>query len=224
MNNYMHVASRTRLHRKQCCLRHIVRSITCLTVCLLVIVLSACSDFWVDPKLTSVAINPAAASIEMGKTLQLTAVGGYDDGTSKKLMSDVTWSSSDSSVASVSPSGLLQGVNPGTATITASNLDKNGTTTAMVTLSSLESIVVAPSSASIRAGETQAFNATAILNDGTSMDVTESVTWKSSNMDVAKIGSAGVAIGNTVTTVQTTTITATSGNIVSNRVALTVTP
>jgi len=194
-----------------------------LCICAMVTLFPSCADFWVDPKLTSVAVSPASASVAVGKTAQLSAVGGYDDGTSKKLNS-VSWSSSDSSVATVSTGGLLVGVSGGTATITATELDQSGTASAMVTLTNVESIVVEPSSASIRAGETQAFTATAILNDGTSVDATTAVTWRSSDTNVAKIGSTGMAIGNSVSTTQSTMISATSGNIVSNNVVLTVSP
>jgi uncharacterized protein YjdB len=224
MNNFLSARSRTSPHPEQYRLGPTLRILAAVTLCVMVVVLGSCGDFWVDPKLTSVAISPSSSSVEVGKTMQLTAVGGYDDGTSKKLTSDVSWSSSDSTVATVSSSGLLQGINPGTATITASHLDKSGTTTALITLINVESIVVAPSTSSIRSGETQAFTATAILKDGTSVDATEAVTWNSSNQDVAKIASTGVAIGNTVSSVQTTTITATSGSTVSNQVTLTVTP
>jgi len=223
MSSRMQDGSRTRSDREQCFSSRLLQVVSGMLLCVMATMLCSCGDFWVDAKLTSVAINPATASAEVGKTVQLTAVGGYDDGTSKKLTS-VTWSSSDNSVASVSSSGLIQGIAPGTATITASDLDKSGTTTVMITLSGVESIVVAPSSASIRGGETQAFNATAILNDGTSVDATDAVTWNSSDQSVAKIGSNGKAIGNSVSSTQTTTITATSGNIVSNKVMLTVSP
>jgi len=223
MSSCMQDGSRKRSYRKQCFSGRPFQIVLGMLLGVLATILCSCGDFWVDPKLTSVAINPAAASAEVGKTVQLTAVGGYDDGTSKKLTS-VTWSSSDSSVASVSSSGLLQGVAPGNATITASELDTSGTTTVMITLSGVESIVVAPSSASIRGGETQAFNATAILNDGTSVDATDAVTWNSSDQNVAKIGSNGTAIGNSVSSTQTTTITASSGNTVSNKVMLSVSP
>lgn len=210
--------------RREPCIPGPIRIVAGVLLCVLVTVLCSCGDFWVDVKLTSVAIDPANASVEVGKSVQLTAVAGYDDGTSKKLTTSVTWSSSDSSVASVSSSGVLKGVSAGTATITASQLDKSGTTSAMITLSNVESIVVAPSTSSIRGGETQAFTATAILDDGTSVDATDAVTWKSSNTDVAKISSSGLAIGNTVSSTQTTTITATSGSLVSNKVTLTVSP
>lgn len=200
------------------------RILPSLLLCVLTIILCSCNNFWVDPKLTSVAVTPASPSVAVGKTVQLTAVGGYDDGTSNKLTSSVTWSSSDSGVASVSTSGLLEGVSAGTATITASQLDKSGTTAAIITLSNVESIVIAPSSASIRAGATQPFTATAILNDGTSVDATNAVTWNSSDQNVAKIASTGLAIGNSVSSTQTTTITATSGSIVSNQAVLTVSP
>src|SRR5579884_4048444 len=223
MSSWIQDGSRTTSFREQCFSGRSLQIVLGILIFVLTTMLCSCGDFWVDPKLTSVAINPATASAQVGKTLQLTAVGGYDDGTSKRLTS-VTWSSSDSSVASVSSSGLVEGVSAGTATITASDLDKSGTTTVMITLSGVESIVVSPSSASIRSGETQAFVATAILNDGTSVNATEAVTWNSSNQDVAKIASTGVSFGNTVSSTQTTTITATSGNIVSNNVTLTVSP
>ena len=200
------------------------RIVPSLLLCVLSILFCSCNNFWVDPKLTSVSIMPASPSIAVGKTVQLTAVGGYDDGTSNKLTSNVTWSSSDSRVATISASGFLEGVSAGTATITASQLDKSGTTSVMITLSNMESIVVAPSSASIRAGATQPFTATAILNDGTSVDATNAVTWNSSDQNVAKIASTGLAIGNTVSGTETTIITATSGSIVSNQAVLTVSP
>jgi len=224
MSNFTGHCSRRMSYRELRRTGSILKIVPSVLLCVLATILCSCGDFWVDAKLTSVAISPATASVEVGKTVQLTAVGGYDDGTSKKLTSAVAWSSSDSSVASVSSSGLLHGVAAGTATITASDLDKTGTTTVMITLTGVESIVVAPSSASIRGGETQRFSATAILNDGTSVDATDAVTWNSSDQNVAKIGSNGTAIGNSVSSTQVTTITATSGNIVSNRVTLTVAP
>jgi len=211
---------RTRSYGPRTAAYYVVLGLCCFAM---VTLFPSCADFWVNPKLTSVAISPSSASVAVGKTAQLSAVGGYDDGTSKTLTS-VSWSSSDSSVATVSTSGLLMGVSGGTATITATKLDQSGTASAMVTLTNVESIVVAPSSASIRGGETQAFSATAILNDGTSVDATTAVTWRSSDTNVAKIGSTGMAIGNSVSGTQSTMITAMSGNIVSNNVVLTVSP
>ena len=69
-------------------------------------------------------------TIEAGKRLQLSVTIEPADATNK----DVTWSSSDPSIATVSSTGLVKGVSPGTATITASISDtaKRGTLTASI--------------------------------------------------------------------------------------------
>lgn len=63
----------------------------------------------------SVDVTPASAKIAVGETVQLSAtVNGPDC-----MSTDITWSSSDPSVASVSPSGLVSGQAEGYATIFA---------------------------------------------------------------------------------------------------------
>lgn len=70
-----------------------------------------CSDFLVDVK--NVVINNAKESIKVGETLQLTASTGTSG--------DVSWSSSDESVAKVDSTGKVTAVGSGLVTITASN-------------------------------------------------------------------------------------------------------
>lgn len=57
-------------------------------------------------------------SLEEGTTKSLQVTGTYNDGTSKDVTSQVSWQSSNSSIASVSGT-TLRGYNAGTATITA---------------------------------------------------------------------------------------------------------
>ncbi|HZR79606.1 MAG TPA: FG-GAP-like repeat-containing protein [Candidatus Binatia bacterium] len=59
----------------------------------------------------------------------------------------------------------------------------------------LASIVVEPASPIILAGETQAFTATGVYDDGTSEDLTALVGWSSGTPAVATIDPAGVATG-----------------------------
>jgi hypothetical protein len=71
-----------------------------------------------SPTLTAVAIQGLpAAFIEVGQTAQARAMGTYSDGTTR----DVTpvWSSTNLSVLSVSPSGLVMGVGVGAAEVVA---------------------------------------------------------------------------------------------------------
>src|SRR3989449_26191 len=66
----------------------------------------------------SVAVSPASPSIAVGQTVQLAAVTKEAAG-NVLTGRTVTWTTSNSSVATVSASGLLTGVTIGTATITA---------------------------------------------------------------------------------------------------------
>ncbi len=59
-----------------------------------------CNGFFVDPVLTSVTVGPTA-TINQGGTVQESAVGTYNDGSSKSL-TNVQWSSDTESVATVS--------------------------------------------------------------------------------------------------------------------------
>src|SRR5579885_2443810 len=116
-----------------------------------------CNGFFVDPTLTSLAVGPQA-SIQQGKTVQMTAVGTYNDGTQNTVKS-VQWSTSDSGIATVSAGGLVTGVAPGSATITGASGAVNGSTTITVTLSGLSKITISPSSASITEGSQQQYKA-----------------------------------------------------------------
>ena len=67
-------------------------------------------------EVTSVSVNPASATVNVGSTTTLTASVSPSTATDKTI----TWSSSDTSVATVS-NGIVKGVAKGTATITATS-------------------------------------------------------------------------------------------------------
>ncbi len=109
----------------------------------------SCRGFFVNPTLTSIAISPTAPQVEQGKTLQLQAFGTYDDGTRKQIRSGVAWSSDAQTVATVDVnSGILTGVAPGTAGISASAQALSASATATVFIV-INSIVISPTSANI---------------------------------------------------------------------------
>lgn len=83
---------------------------------------------------TGVSVSPTVAEVTLNKTTQLTATVAPADATNK----GVTWSSNNTSVATVNSSGLVTGVATGNATITATTDDGGYTATCAVT-------VVAPS-------------------------------------------------------------------------------
>ncbi|HEX4484684.1 MAG TPA: Ig-like domain-containing protein [Terriglobales bacterium] len=182
-----------------------------------------CNGFFVDPTLTTLTVTPVTPAVIAGSTLQLTATGSYDDGSSKNITGTTGWSTSDATIATVNSAGLLSGVAVGTATITATSAAISGTTTVTVQIAGLQTITLDPSNTSIPSGSTQQYKATAHLTDGTTQDITSSATWTSSNTDVAEIDATGLATAKTVTTTSTTIIKAQSGTV-SATVTLTVAP
>ena len=79
---------------------------------------------------TEVSLNKNETTIEVGKTDTLTATVSPEDATNK----NVTWESSDTTVATVDDSGLVLGVKEGTAIITVTTEDGKKTATCQVTI------------------------------------------------------------------------------------------
>jgi outer membrane protein assembly factor BamB len=67
----------------------------------------------------SVATSPAIATVGVNTSRQLAATGTYADNGTQDLTTQATWSSSDASRVAVSSTGLVTGVSPGEATVTA---------------------------------------------------------------------------------------------------------
>jgi len=139
-----------------------------------------CNGFFVNPTLTSVTVGPSA-TINQNGTVQMSAVGTYNDGTTKSL-SDVFWSSSDTTVASINSSGLVTGISPGTSTITGASGTVSGTATVTVSIANVTGLTISPTSANATLnGGTQNFTAKAVIAGGNPIDVTSTATWSISS-------------------------------------------
>jgi uncharacterized protein YjdB len=79
---------------------------------------------------TGVTLSPATANFTVGGTQQLTATVAPANATN----STVAWSSSNTSIATVSTSGLVTGIAAGSATITATTQDQGKIATCAVTV------------------------------------------------------------------------------------------
>ena len=165
------------------------------------------------PALVSLALSPSTATISVGTTQQFQVIGTYTDGSINNLTNLMSWFAVPSETASVNAAGLATGVGQGTATITASN----GTLFAVGSITveaqaapSLVAVVVTPSQASIPIGSGQQFIATGNYSDGSTQDLTSSVTWTSSNNGVASANAFGLA---TAASQGNSTLTATSGSL-----------
>ncbi len=179
--------------------------------------------------LQSVAIsptNPVLSTNVLGTTQQLLLLGTYSDGTVKSLTESATWTSTTTTVATVSSTagtkGLVTSVGYGTTTITASYGTLTATATLTVQSPALTAITVTPSAYVIASGTAVQFQATGNYADGSTLNLTTTATWSSSNGTIATVsntaGSQGLATGVAPGVV---TITAASGAI-SGTASLTV--
>jgi putative cell wall-binding protein len=172
------------------------------------------------PVVVALGVTPHPASVVAGLTRQFTATAEYSDGTFQNVTGAATWTSSSTTVATISDTGVATGHATGTTTITATYGGHSGTATLSVTPAQVVSVAVTPATASVVAGLTRAFTATATYTDGSTATVTGPATWTSSSTTVATISDTGVATGRAT---GTTTITATYGGQ-SGTATLSVTP
>lgn len=85
---------------------------------------------------STLAVNPSTVSLHVGNTQQLSATITLTDGTTQDATQTATWSTSDSTVATISTAsgrqGLVTGVAAGTATITATSGSLSSTAVVIV--------------------------------------------------------------------------------------------
>ncbi|MGL6002066.1 MAG: Ig-like domain-containing protein [Plesiomonas sp.] len=161
---------------------------------------------------TNLQVTSAAASIAVGLAQQFTAIAIFSDDS----MLDVThqaalsWASSDPTVATIDSNGLATGVKPGLVSITASGI-ANGTPFSATAQLEVTNVIVTelrvtPEKASIAAGLSQQFTASATLSDGSMLDVTHqaALSWASSDVTTATIDRNGLATGVKLGTVTIT--------------------
>lgn len=142
----------------------------------------------------SVVVAPDSATFDaLGATRQLTATA-RDANDTAFPGAPFSWASSDTAVATVSPTGLVTSVGNGTARITAAS--GGGSAAATITISqTTASVSVTPAAARIpRIGGTAQLAAQA-LDANAQPIVGKTVTWTSDAAGVATVDGAGMATG-----------------------------
>ncbi len=138
---------------------------------------------------TGITVSPSSKTIEVGGTFY----ASYSL-TPSNAETSVTWYSDDSSIATVSSSGLVKGIKAGTTYIYAktSNGKEDWCKVTVTSSSPVEptSITVSPSSKTIEVGGT--FYASYSL---TPSNAETSVTWYSDDSSIATVSSSGLVKG-----------------------------
>ncbi|EMJ94636.1 bacterial Ig-like domain, group 2 [Leptospira alstonii serovar Pingchang str. 80-412] len=145
--------------------------------------------------LSSIQVTPADPNLPLGKNQQLTATGIYSDNSNRDISASVVWNISDHTIASIQPQGLLETINVGPVVVSASFGSKVGSTKLTVTPASLVSISVSPVNSSAAKGLNQPFIATGIFSDNSNSDITDQVTWTSSDTNILVVSNASGSHG-----------------------------
>lgn len=137
---------------------------------------------------TSISLLPSSIKFtSLGDTKQVTATILPVSAANKTL----NWTSSNAAVAKVSSSGVVTAVGDGTCTITATSTDgSNVSSSISVTVDSnvyVTGVSVSPSSLSLFTGETYSLSANITPSNATN----KSVTWSSSNTNIASVNLNG---------------------------------
>ncbi|WP_421224203.1 Ig-like domain-containing protein, partial [Aeromonas enteropelogenes] len=131
---------------------------------------------------------PTKAQVQYEATL------AYSDGSTQVTTDGVTWSASNAH-AIISENGMVSTITPGSVQIMASLDNLTGERTLHITSATLAGLTVTPPDASIPKGVGQNYQAQGIYSDGTTLDLTRSVAWSSSDAAIATIDHDGRAFG-----------------------------
>ncbi len=156
---------------------------------------------------TRVALSADTFSLVVGNTRTLTAAA-YDR-RGNALTRTFTWQSSNTSVATVNASGVVTGVGPGTATITASTQGVSAGAGVTVRLVPVAAVSISPASANVLPGGTVQLAATTYDAAGNVLNG-RAIAWASSDPTVATVSSSGLVTG---VAAGSATITATSEGV-----------
>jgi uncharacterized protein YjdB len=142
---------------------------------------------------SSVSLSPSSATGSLGQSAQFTATAhNLSGGTVSGGVA--TWTSTDSTIVAISPSGMGVAVGVGQATITATINGMRGTAQTTVTGDPIASIAISPATASGTVGQQAQF--VAALTDASGTALTgRRVIWTSSNPAVVTVDTTGFATG-----------------------------
>ena len=140
---------------------------------------------------TGVSLNQTTATVEVGKTLQLSATVAPENASNQA----VTWSSSDKTVATVDTKGLVTAIKAGTAKITVTTAEggKNALATITVTNSAVavKGVSLSVSEFNLAVGATKSLSAVIDPSNATN----KKVTWSVDNPAIATIDANGTVKG-----------------------------
>lgn len=174
-----------------------------------------------NKSLVSLAVTPANHSMGVSAIRNYVATATYSDASVADVTNSVTWSSTNTSVASISnvtPTvGRATGLAGGSSVIMAIMGPISNIANLTVNASTLVSLVITPNNPLVTSNGNYQMRAIGTFSDASTSDITDQVTWASTSSTVATIsnvpGSQGIATTPSFTGYRVASITATIGGI-----------
>ncbi|WP_396637176.1 Ig-like domain-containing protein [Maribacter sp. R77961] len=157
-----------------------------------------------DIPVTGININPEAANLIIGETINLSANVIPQNATNTQI----TWSSSDNTIATVDANGVVLAQAPGVATISAITADGAFEDTSNITVEpnsiGVTGVTLNESSATLEIGQSIVLTATINPEDATD----QTVQWSSSDETIATVDGNGevIAVSEGTATITVTTV------------------
>ena len=147
---------------------------------------------------SSVSVTPQSVKLSAGQTQQLSETVTDKDG---NVLSGfvIIWSSTNSASVTVSNTGLITGIAPGSSSITATIEGKIATASVNVAKAAVSSIGLKPNLSVVRIDENQQVIATVKSTSGGEL-LGVRLNWSSSDSSIATVSTTGVVTGKSVGT------------------------
>jgi phosphoglycerol transferase MdoB-like AlkP superfamily enzyme len=132
-------------------------------------------------RLTGIVIEPATLKLAAATSATLSAKGRFSDNRQLDLVDGVTWTSDLEAIATIDSAARLVAQNPGHTTVAAGYRGKTAGCAVTVTSANLQSLTVTPASRHAETGSAVTLQATGRFSDQTTQELTDFVSWGSSN-------------------------------------------
>lgn len=145
-----------------------------------------------SPVLTTIIVTLSPSSVQVSQTTTASAAGLDQNG--RPIATSVTWSSTNTSVATIAQTGVATAVAPGQAELVATAAGRQGQAVLTVVAVPVSTVSVSAPSSSVVVGGTLQLSVT--LRDATNNVLTgRAVAWSSSNPAVAAVSATGLVSG-----------------------------
>ncbi len=137
--------------------------------------------------LTRIDLSLNPASLPLGVSLGLQAVGVFDDGSTQDLTDDVVWASARPEIVQVARDGMAEALQVGDTTVTASFGAVSGSARLTVDPAVVDTLELNTTEVQLPRGLQHQIRVTAIYTDKSRADVTDQAAYLSSSPAVAEV-------------------------------------